>query len=191
MRGEALGISRHRASGNRDLRGVGGSPQNSRHCCFSLHHAQLQPGSSHPTSWGHGKEPGLAQTHPRPLESNETRAAMKLTSQNPERHLKGTAGEVTVIVAKRGQTPTCQPDVGCVSDRHCLLLCVEPAKVRVGHQQNPTGEGKPAVFLLLCFPSKSQGSIRVLQGAKRKTPSFTAHAEFKARELGSTPVHLF
>ena len=86
--------------GTWDLRGVGGSPQNSQHCCFSLHHAQLRPGSSHPTSWGHGKEPGLAQTRPRPLESNETRAAVKLSSQNPGRHLKGTAGEVTVIVAK-------------------------------------------------------------------------------------------
>lgn len=64
------------------LGGVGGSPQNSRHCCFSLHHAQLRPGSSHPTSCGHSKEPGLAQTRPCPLESNETRAAKKLTSQN-------------------------------------------------------------------------------------------------------------
>lgn len=67
------------------------------------------------------------------------RAAKKLTSQNLRRHLKGTAGEVTVIVAKRGQTPTCQPDVGRVSDRHRLLLCVEPAKVRVVISKIPQG----------------------------------------------------
>ena len=59
---------------------------------------------------------------------------------------------MAVIVAKRGQTPTCQPDVGRVSDRHRLLLCVEPAKVRVGHQQNPSGEGRPPVSPSDLFP---------------------------------------
>lgn len=56
--------------------------------------------SSHPTSCGHSKEPGLGKPT-LALESNETCAVKKLTFSKPRVTFKGTAGEVTVIVAKR------------------------------------------------------------------------------------------